>query len=592
MKYLRKVFYIFPSNPWVLLPWVTLFILVSAMEVFGLGMLGPFVTMATSPEKLHQIDLLSFIYTYFHFKKEAEFIALIGILVILIFSFKSFLSWYVQSAIFKFSALQREKLVGRLMRAYLEAPYTFHLNKNSAQIIYTTTELTSDFSNGILRALMVVVSNTVMVLALSIMLCTVSPLAVASLLFTVLPLFLMFYMFKGKLYAWGQEMQEAGQGTVKSINHGLGGLKEVNVFRCGDFFREETVRQARRLANASIGYYGFKLMPRSLVETLLVFFLVGFISVSFLLGKDLENLTSTLSIFALGSIRLIPALTNLSNDLSGLRNASYGLNLLCLDLKELELLENSKSTKLEFFTNGKKVVDINFSSSIVLHNVFYKYPNASKNALNGISLRINKGESIALIGRSGAGKTTLADLILGLLLPQRGDILVDGISIYTNFRSWKDKLGYIPQSIFLLDDTIERNIAFGVPENLINPKQLQRAIEKAQLSEVVNNLPDGVHTRIGERGIMLSGGQRQRVGIARALYHEREILVLDEATSALDNETENLVTEAIQSLSGTMTIIVIAHRLTTIEHCDHVYVLDQGKLIDSGTYEQIVLASK
>ena len=206
-------------------------------------------------------------------------------------------------------------------------------------------------------------------------------------------------------------------------------------------------------------------------------------------------------------------------------------------------------------------------------------------------MTIRKGESIALIGQSGAGKTTLVDVILGLLRPQSGDICVDGQSIYSDIRAWQNLVGYIPQSIFLIEDTIERNIAFGVHDHLIDAERLQKAIVAAQLSDLVDSLPNGVHTSVGERGARLSGGQRQRIGIARALYHEREILVLDEATAALDNETERLVTESIKALSGTKTMIIIAHRLTTVEHCDRVYYMKEGKITRAGSYEEVVLAN-
>ncbi|MEO0688271.1 MAG: ATP-binding cassette domain-containing protein, partial [Cyanobacteria bacterium J06649_11] len=202
---------------------------------------------------------------------------------------------------------------------------------------------------------------------------------------------------------------------------------------------------------------------------------------------------------------------------------------------------------------------------------------------------IKKGESIGFIGQSGAGKTTLVDIVLGLLIPQQGDILVDGASIYNNLEDWKCLIGYIPQSIFLMDDTLEKNIAFGVESEQIDEQKLWQAIEMAQLSDVVGKLPDGVRTNVGERGVLLSGGQRQRVGIARALYHDSEILVLDEATAALDNSTEKLVTDSIALLSGSKTIITIAHRLSTVENCDHIYLLDSGKVAKSGKFEEVVL---
>ena len=219
----------------------------------------------------------------------------------------------------------------------------------------------------------------------------------------------------------------------------------------------------------------------------------------------------------------------------------------------------------------------------------YRYPKAKEWALQNIDLTIDKGQSIGIIGKSGAGKTTIVDIILGLLQIEQGDIKVDGISVKNNLRAWQNLVGYIPQSIFLIDDTLERNIAFGIADDSIDRNKLDKAIQAAQLTEVVEKLPHGVNTVIGERGVLLSGGQRQRVGIARALYHEREVLVLDEATAALDNETEELITKAIESLSSNKTIIVIAHRLTTLKNCDRIYVLDKGRIVDSGSYQEVVL---
>ncbi|MEO1673466.1 MAG: ATP-binding cassette domain-containing protein, partial [Cyanobacteria bacterium J06631_2] len=206
-----------------------------------------------------------------------------------------------------------------------------------------------------------------------------------------------------------------------------------------------------------------------------------------------------------------------------------------------------------------------------------------------ISMTINKGDSIGLIGKSGSGKTTLVDVLMGLLSPQSGDITLDDVSVYPQLRAWQNLIGYVPQSIFLIDDTLEKNIAFGIADHLIDRERLQNALVAAQLNEVVERLPMGLNTVVGERGVLLSGGQRQRVGIARALYHEKEILVFDEATAALDNETESLITDATKALSGSKTIIIIAHRLSTIEHCDRIYQLENGQIIRSGNYQEVVL---
>jgi ATP-binding cassette, subfamily B, bacterial PglK len=232
---------------------------------------------------------------------------------------------------------------------------------------------------------------------------------------------------------------------------------------------------------------------------------------------------------------------------------------------------------------------MSFDKQIVLDRLTFAYPTTARKALDDISLTIHKGQSIGIIGKSGSGKTTLVDVILGLFEPQSGDIQVDGVSVYRDLRAWQNILGYVPQSIFLTDDTLERNIAFGVPDHLIDRDRLDKAIEMSQLQDVVAQLPDGLQTLVGERGVLLSGGQRQRVGIARVLYHQREILVFDEATAALDSETEHLVTEATKALSGSNTIIIIAHRLSTIEHCDCIYQIEQGKVVKSGSYQEVVL---
>jgi ABC-type bacteriocin/lantibiotic exporter with double-glycine peptidase domain len=289
---------------------------------------------------------------------------------------------------------------------------------------------------------------------------------------------------------------------------------------------------------------------------------------------------------------LLPAVSNILSSINGIRYCIFSLDQLYFDLKELEGANEQSSNLAHSKYSNNEQKRLSFKDHISLKNVVYQYPNADKKSLDSISLAIKKGQSIGLIGRSGAGKTTLVDVILGLLVPQFGDIIVDnGISIYADLRSWQNMIGYVPQSIFLIDDTLTRNIAFGVPNELIDNERLLKAIQAAQLEELIKDLPQGLETKVGERGVLLSGGQRQRVGIARVLYHEREILVFDEATAALDNETEALVTDAIKSLSGIKTMIIIAHRLSTIEHCDCIYMLSKGQIVKAGSYQEVVLSN-
>lgn len=596
IEYLSKFLYVLPARKQRLIPLLLSFVLVSVLETFGIGLIGPFINLAMNPSSVTDVPVLYRIYSYLEIDSPIRFIATLGLLIVVVFCVKSFISWRVQVYVFKFSFKQKGELAIRLMHAYLTAPYTFYLDKNSANIVQNVVSETHTFSASILITLLTSISNFTIVLSLSALLFATNLVAVLAILCLLLPLIFMFHSFRDRIETWGKRLSQSNEAMIRTINHGLGGVKETKVIGCEHYFENQIAAQANDYAQAASAFYAFKISPRVIVETILVLFLVGFTSIYLIVNQNIESLTATLSVFALASIRLIPAISNLTSGLSILRNCSYPLNKLYHDLKTLERVENND--KQAFATSyiidsasglAESRPELALNDKIVLDRVGYRYPSAAEPALQNVSLTIKKGESVAFIGKSGAGKTTIVDVILGLLQPNTGDISIGDRSIYKNLRAWQNLVGYIPQSIFLVDDTIERNVAFGVPDRLIDSDRLVRAIEAAQLTEVVANLPDGLKTEVGERGVMLSGGQRQRVGIARALYHEREILILDEATAALDNETESLVTEAIKSLSGTKTMIIIAHRLTTIEHCDRVYLMDKGRVVKSGSYQEVVL---
>lgn len=597
LRYLSKFLYILPANRRSLIILTFLFVSVSLLETFGIGLIGPFINLASEPNIIYQKAWLNWIYIHSGLQIESQFIALIGLAIVIIFCVKSYVSWRVQSYVFIFSSKQKVKLTTRLVHAYLFAPYTFYLSKTSSSIIQNVVNETNHFFTS-LSTLLTTASNIIIIFCLAVLLFLTNSIALIVLLFLTIPLFWLLNHFKSQVMRWGKQLSDSSEEIIRQVNHGLGGIKETRIIGCGLHFEDLIAEQAEIYSNASGEFYSFKLSPRILIETVLVIFLVGFTSVFLIFTQqDIGELASVLSIFALASFRLIPAFTNLANGINQLRSSSYAINKIYSDLKDLEAIKTDRFSDLliqqnstdKLSENSSSEREITFTQKIVLERVSYSYPNTTEIALENISLTIPKGQSIALIGKSGAGKTTLVDVILGLLIPQTGDILVDDRSVYDNLRSWQNLIGYIPQSIYLIDDTIEKNIAFGVPEHLIDPQKLHKAIKAAQLAEVIDALPDGVKTMVGERGVRLSGGQRQRVGIARALYHEREILVLDEATAALDNETESLVTEAIKSLSGTKTMIIIAHRLTTVEHCDRIYMLYGGRIVKSGTYKEVVL---
>lgn len=600
--FLKRFLYVLPAGKKELVPLLFAFSFVSVLETFGIGIVGPFVSLAADPEYIQDQPYLLWTYNTFGFLEPTHFIAALGLLVIVVFLLKSFLSWVVQTYVFIFAYQQQGQLAGNLIHSYLYAPYTFHLRKSSVHIIQSVTNDTQKFSNSILISILRLVSNALLLFFLMLLLCSTNISLILIILGAILPMIALFNHFKNKLSAWGKESTRTIQGMISVINHSLGGFKETRIIGCEPYFEKALTDYANGYAIATGKILAFKLSPRIVAEAMLLTFFVGFVSIYLLLGKDLRVLAPSLGIFALAAIRLIPTINNCIGDLSSLRSASHPFDRLYTDLKELENLNISQNQDFEIaskFSENRHAASmrsentiergLTFSEVIDIDAIAYHYPNVSKPALSNLTLSIKKGESVAFIGKSGAGKTTIVDVILGLLTPQSGDIRVDGRSIYKDMRGWQNKIGYIPQTIFLMNDTIEKNIAFGIEEEAIDHNRLTKAIVAAQLNDVVSELPDGAKTMVGERGVMLSGGQRQRIGIARALYHEREILILDEATAALDTETESLITEAINQLSGDKTILIIAHRLKTVERCDRIYRMEAGQIVASGSYQSVVL---
>jgi ATP-binding cassette, subfamily B, bacterial PglK len=591
IQYLSKFLYLVRGKKKNLILMILLFLLISTLEALGIGLVGPFISLATRPQQIEQNQWLNWFYQQSHLNSQNQFLLLLGLIVIIVFYIKSFLSFNAQKSVFEFGYSQQGELASRLMQSYLAAPYTFHLGKNSAALIQNILNETDRFSSGVMMPLLTSISNGVVVLALMLMLIITDPLAVVIILGIMAVSLLLFNLLKDRLIIWGKEASESRTEMIRTINHGLGSFKETRTIGCESYFEKQMEEQTKRYSVSTSLALSFGNLPRFTIEAVLISFLIGFTFLSITTNRqNADNITSVLGIFALASIRLLPAIGNLVSSIGGIRYHAYSVERLYFDLKELENFQ--LESKLAISAAVPESSILAFNDAIALESVSYRYPNAPNQSLEAISIDIQKGQSIGLIGKSGAGKTTLVDVILGLLEPQQGDIKVDGVSIYKNLRSWQNLVGYVPQSIFLMDDTLANNIAFGIPHELVDRQKLYQAVEAAQLSELVEHLSDGLNTVLGERGVLLSGGQRQRVGIARALYHQREILVFDEATAALDNETESLVTDAIKSLTRLKTTIVIAHRLSTIEHCDRIYVMEKGQIIKSGSYQEVVVENK
>jgi len=591
MKYLSQFLFIISTRKIELLLIVFFFVVISLLDAVGIGLIGPFIGLAVKPETLERNAFIYSIYVNFGLKSINQFIALIGLFIIILFYFKSFFYHQIQSYVLRFCYTQQVLLRLRMLRTYLALPYTFYLKTNSAHVIQTIGTESANFTNSIAVPLLNSIANAFVLVVILILMAKTDLLATVSIFGLLLVAVVPFHYFRHVVARWGKEGLEANTETIRVINHAIGGLKTTKLIGCESFFENQLLAQANKYANAASLFHSFQQLPRIVVEALLITFVVGFVSLSLVIAERSDSLVSVLGIFAIASVRIIPSASQLLTCMGVLRNNKPTLDRIYLDLKELETPESKKYLGMSSKTNTDKHTQL-FTDQIVIDKLNYCYPQSSTKSLIDVSLTIKKGESIALIGKSGAGKTTLVDIFLGLLIPQSGDIQVDGMSVYSDLRAWQNLIGYIPQSIFLMDDTIERNIAFGIPDKNIDKQKLDNAIRSAQLAELIEQLPEGVQTFVGENGVRLSGGQRQRIGIARALYHESEILVLDEATSALDNETESLISEALKELGRTKTMIVIAHRLTTVEHCDRIYEMSNGKIVRCGSYQEIVIEGK
>ena len=477
--------------------------------------------------------------------------------------FLAFLAW--RQTRFAFGV--QVQLSQRLFTAYLRQPYTFHLQRNSAQLIRNVTGEVGMFTDAIVNSLNIM-TELLVLLGISALLLTVEP---AGTLIAVLVLggaaLTFHHGMRNRILRWGETRQLHDGLRLQHLQQGLGGAKDVKLLgRESNFLDQYRVHSAQ---SARVGQFQATLlmMPRLWLELMAVAGLATLVITMLAQGRPMATIVPTLGLFAAAAFRLMPSVNRILAAAQVLRYYLPVVNT---------LHEEIKVAAPEQATRRTQHPAANFQSDIRLANVRYTYPAAATSALNDIALRIRKGESIGFVGPSGSGKSTLVDVVLGLLTPESGQVLVDGADIQKDLRAWQDQIGYVPQSIYLTDDTLRRNVAFGLPDGEIDEAEVARAVQAAQLDEFVATLPKGLDTVVGERGIRLSGGQRQRIGIARALYHDPAVLVLDEATSALDTATERGVMQAVTALHGAKTILIVAHRLSTVAHCDRLYRLDQG----------------
>jgi ABC-type bacteriocin/lantibiotic exporter with double-glycine peptidase domain len=388
--------------------------------------------------------------------------------------------------------------------------------------------------------------------------------------------------FRYRLREYGRQSNEANHQVVQSIHEAIEGLKELRILGKEAYFQSRLEQGAKLIAYFSTHQQLLNLAPGYLLEFLLVAFVVVILSFSSWLGQEMTQILPTMGVFGVAALRLKPTANSLASSLIKLRFERDSVMRLSRDIRFLASQQEAPAT-----VNHSATKHVSFQN-LSLQQIYFNYLGMVQPALKDVSFQIRKGETIGLIGTSGSGKTTLVDVLLGLLEPQSGNIQINGQPLKDNLEEWRNQVAYLPQQVFLLDNSLRGNVALGEEESEIDEVRLREALRQARLTELVEQLPEGVKTILGERGVRLSGGQRQRVALARAFYHGRSLLVMDEATSALDNETEKEIVAEIQRLKGQKTMIVIAHRLTTVQHCDRIYRLEQGRIVEEGTPDQVL----
>ena len=544
-----------------------LLIIGALLELIGISIVLPFIYAIMDMEKLMQNRYILYIKQYIPLESGESVLWGIIILIIAVYVIKNLILMFIQYCVGCFGCGFKKDVSTRMLSAYLHQPYIAYSQLNTADVlrgIYSDVEGSYNMLSTLLNMMADILG---MVLICVYLFYTDSFFAIGLILLAAISAILLYKGVRSKTKEMGYRQREISAGTYKIACQAVGGIKDIMVMNRQKQFETAYEDMFEEKKKIEITYGCFVVLPTRIIETIFITGLVILVGIRYSIGMDNTEFIAKLAVFAMAAVKLMPYVSKTVANVTQLIYMRLNIISVYNHLRTTEKYRKELSQSIE-----KKE---KFVNNVVLSNVVWKYPDNKKAILKGINLEIKKGESVAFIGESGAGKTTLADIILGLYVPQEGTVTVDGVSIYDIPHDWSKIVGYVPQSVYLLDDTIRNNILFG--EKQVDDKKIWEALKQAQLYDFVKTLPEGLDTIVGERGIKFSGGQRQRIAIARALYYNPDILVLDEATSALDNETEEALMESIEALQGLKTLIIIAHRLSTIRSCDKIYEIKDGK---------------
>lgn len=578
MRLMKRLSYLFPTKQrWQFAGLFVLQLFETFLDFFGISLILPFVNVLINSEAMRNAAWYGLVSRLIGADDTASVLLFITLLMIAVYIIKNLFILFLINLRVRFIGTNKIKMGTRMITCYLHKPYTFHLQRNTAEIV---RNISGDVggSFGVVSSIFALISDVLIVVALVVYLLAVDfVMTIGVLIALAICSAVYFLIVRKKVRTIGAENRKITARMLKSIHQAMGGIKEVKIMGREKYFADvyseagiESVMLGKRFSMISA-------IPSRLIETLCMCAILGVLAIKIASGQDLSAVVPSLSAFAVAAIRLLPRANSINGCINSITYNMPSLEALYDDLVESEREDAERLHEAEMKKQQKKTVMAGQEQDIFVRGVSYTYPNKQEPVLKNVNLTIAHGTAVGIVGSTGAGKTTLVDLILGLLKPDSGSICYGTMDIYEDYAQWQKHIGYIPQTIYLVDDTIRSNVALGIEEDKIDDAAIWRALENAQLADFVRTLDDGLDTVIGERGVRISGGQRQRIGIARALYYDPEILFFDEATSSLDNETEAAVMESVNAIGSQKTMIIVAHRLTTLRGCDKIYrVNDAG----------------
>jgi len=555
------------------------------IEVVGVSSIMPFMSVVANPDIIESNKWISGVYNLFNFKNTDRFLFFLGVFVLTVLIINNTFTACVTFFIFKFTWMCNHSISKRLLSKYLHQPYIFFLNRNTTELVKNILDEVRTVTVFVLLKLVMIIKNlllTVFIFCLLLFIDPILSLTVSIVLGGVYAIF--FAVINKTLNRIGKERTEANELRFKIVYEALSGIKELKVLGREHLFIDHFSTHSHRFANNQALKNTISQLPKYALEIIAFGGILIIVLYYLAIKHNIAQVIPLISLYTFAAYRLMPALQAIFTGVSEIRYTIPALDILHKDISEEADVLSSRS----MMNNG--VPQLEIKNQIQLRNVDFTFPGTKETIIKNFNLKVPMHTMVGLVGSTGAGKTTVVDIILGLLTPTQGSLIVDDVIINAdNLIRWQKNIGYVPQDIFIYDDTIANNIAFGVSGQAYNMESIVNAAKIANLHEfIVNDIPDGYNTIVGDRGVRLSGGQRQRIGIARAIYHDPDVLVLDEATSALDGVTENAIIQSINNLSHKKTIIMIAHRLTTLKDCDIIYMLEHGKITDMGTYNELI----